>query len=131
MHYGFVFTGWQAIATNVLYSAISFYLGISLLRGSRRGPQFTIYYGLFQLLDVSVFLFRPDRDVRVNAFNNARATSIPAAVGRFSTLSLSHFLQLTSIEWAVLTVVAIWFLARHRNDFAVARDSLKDESPTL
>jgi hypothetical protein len=69
MHYGFVFTGWQAIVTNVLYSAISFYLGTSLLRRKRQGPQLAIYYGLFLLLDICVFLFRPDREARVDAYN--------------------------------------------------------------
>jgi hypothetical protein len=128
MHYGFVFAGWQAIVTNVLYSAISFYLGTSLLRRKRQGPQLAIYYGLFLLLDICVFLFRPDREARVNAYNSARLTYIPGMVSRFTTISLSHFLQLTSIEWAVLTIVAIWLLAIHRNDFAVVQNPLKDES---
>ena len=128
MHYGFVFTGWLAIVTNALYSAMSFYLGTSLLRRKRQGPQLAIYYGFFLLLDICVFLFRPDREARVNVYNSARVTYIPGMVSRFTTLSLSHFLQLTSIEWALLTAVAIWVLAIHRYDFVVVQNPLKEES---
>jgi hypothetical protein len=36
---------------------------------------------------------------------------------------LSHFLQLTSIEGAILTLLAVWFLAIHKKVFAVPQKS--------
>ena len=131
MHFGFVFTGWEAIVTNVSYAAFELYLGISLLRRRRRGPQLAIYYGLFLLLDICIFLFRPDRDARVSTYNTLRLTNTPGMVSRFTSIAFSHFLQLASIEWAVFTGIAIWLLAMRRNDLAGAEQSTKSKSDAL
>lgn len=125
MHLGFVMTGWLAIAASLLFSAIALYLGIGLLRQRRKSPRLAMFYALFLLLDNVIFLIRPDRNARVSAYNSARAVSMPTTVSRFSATALSHLLQLSSIEWGVLTLVAVWFLAVHMKAFAVAQESLE------
>jgi hypothetical protein len=125
MHFGFVFTGWQAVAAALFYSAIALYPGIGLLRHKRQSPRLAIYYGLFQVVDIVAFLFRPDRDARVSEYNSARAASIPATVSQFPATSLLHLLQLSSIEWGILTLVAVWFLSIHKKAFAVMQESLQ------
>ncbi len=118
-------TGWLAIAASLFFSAIALYSGIGLLRHKRQSPRLAMYYALFLLLDNVIFLIRPDRNARVNAYNTVRIASIPASASKFSATAMSHLLQLYSVESVFLTLLAVWFLAIHKQTFAVKHESLR------
>jgi hypothetical protein len=128
MHLGFVFSGWLSIASTLFLSAIALYLGIGLLRRKRQSPRFAMCYVLYLLLDNVVFLIRPDRNERVSAYNNALAASIPPTASRFSATSMSHLLQLSSIEWGLIALVIVWLLAKNKQTFAAGHESRRELS---
>ena len=122
MHLGFILAGPLAVAAALFFSAIAFYLGIGLLRHKRQGPRLAMCYVLFLLLDNLFFLIRPDRNDRVSAYHNARAAWGPTTESQFSATSMLHLLQLSGIEWSLITLVAVWLLAKHKHAFAVGHE---------
>lgn len=117
MTFGFVLSGWSAFGDLLFDSAADLFLAIGLLRRLEQSRRLAIYYGIFRLLDVAVFLLRPDREARLKTYYNARIFYNPAAA-QFSLAGLSRFMRLESIEWFVFTLMAVWFLAARKDDFA-------------
>jgi len=128
MAFGSVFTGWTAIVVFVLYSAVHLYLGIGLLRHRQQSRGLAMYYCLFQLLNVAVFFLRPDREDRVTAYHDLLVASGTALDTQFSPGSLSSFLRLVSIEGSVFALLALWFLAMHRNSFGAQLESMQSDT---
>ncbi len=117
MTFGFVLSGWSAFGALLFYSAADLFLAVGLLRRFEQSRRLAIYYGIFRLLDIAVFLLRPDREARLKTYYNARIFYNPAAV-QFSLAGLSRLMRLESIEWFVFTFIAVWFLATGKDDFA-------------
>jgi hypothetical protein len=124
--FGFVLNGWSALAAELFYSAADLSLGIGLLRRREQSRRLAIYYGLFRLLDAAVFFLRPDREAGIKTYYT-RMFYNPASAA-FSPDGLSRFMRLDSIEWSVFTLMAVWFLAARKDDFADALESRRELS---
>jgi hypothetical protein len=121
--FGFVFTGWRAVAISIAFITIDLYLGFSLLRRRQKSPRLVGYYCLFELLDISISLLRPGWSSRVRIFYDAQLVRYPALAAHFSATSWLHFTELVTLEETALTLLALWFLAVHKNAFAVDHES--------
>jgi hypothetical protein len=118
MSFGFVFTGWSATTVTLFYAVVELYIGIGLLRRREQIRRLAIYYYLFQFFDVIVFYFRPDREAAVKTYYNARALFRAASATSLPVDALSQYLRLVSIEWCLFTLIALWFLAARKKEFA-------------
>lgn len=121
MTFGFVLTGWSAMVISICFIAINLYLGLSLLLRKRYSIRLVAYWCVFGLLDTTIFFLRPGRDARVNLFYNAQVIRNPGLDAHFSANSWLHFVVLGTFEGAAFTLLALWFLAIHKNVFAVAQ----------
>jgi hypothetical protein len=128
MSFGFVFSGWSAGVVRLLYTAVQFSIGTALLRRKEQSRRFVIYYSIFEVLNFAVFYFRSDREANLVSFHNARVLYNPASAAHLPASVLSSFMRFASIEWCVLTLIGLSFLATQKNEFAATFE--KQCSPT-
>jgi hypothetical protein len=121
MEFGSVLVGWSALVVMSSYAAVQLFLGSGLLRGKEQSRRFTIYYLLFECLDVLVFFLRPGRDARIGAYYDMLAAVRPTFNMYLSTASWSRYMKTASIEWAIFALVMAWFLARQNNSSIPAK----------
>jgi hypothetical protein len=112
MAFGSLLVGWGALVVRALYTAVQLFLGVGLLRRTKQSRRFTVYYLLFECLNVIVFLLRPGREARIAAYHDMLSASRPSFDLYLSTASWSLYLRFASIEWAIFALITIWFLVR-------------------
>jgi hypothetical protein len=115
MEFGSLLVGWSALVVRASYTTVQLFLGGGLLRKREQIRKLTIYYLLFECLNVVVFLLRPGREVRIAAYHDMLAASRPTLHTYLSTTFWSQYMRAASIEWAIFALITIWFLARQNN----------------
>jgi hypothetical protein len=115
MDFGSILVGSSALVARISYIVVQLFLGAGLLRRTGPGRKLAIYYLLFECLNITVFLLRPGREARIALYHDMIAASSPTLGTDLSSASLSGFMRVASIGWALFALIAIWFLARRSN----------------
>ena len=118
MSFGFVFTGWAAPVIWLIFSIAELYIGTSLLWLKPRAFVLTVYWFIYQFVEVVVFFVRPDRELRVADFYDAMHSYFQRRPGAPVSLSdVSASFQFWSIECGILSLIALWYLASRKMEF--------------
>jgi hypothetical protein len=115
MVFGSLLIGWSALIVRALYVTVHLCLGVGLLRRGDQSRRFAIYYLLFECLNVIVFLLRSGREARIAVYHDMLSELGPTFGLYFSTASWSHYMRAASIEWAILSLITIWFLVKQNH----------------
>jgi len=125
MSFGVLFIGWRATVVAFLTTIIYLAFGVGLQRYTEAVRKPTIYLCLFNIANVAVFYFRPDRERAVRALFAARAVYRAPSIRALPFEAFSGFLRAASIEVFLLSLAAIWFLVSRKSD---SEENLKTSS---